>query len=77
MLLFIQQLGSLIPDQVLTGACNVPDDSQSQSFFSDDSDDDMHSDASEDPNDTDNVRGPDWRFVDSNIPVYHLSQLRS
>ena len=44
---------SVPPDQVLTGARN---DSQSQSLFSDDGDDDMHSDVSEDP---ENACGPD------------------
>ena len=35
------------------------DDSQSQSLLSDEGDKDMNSDASEDPNDADNVCGPD------------------
>ena len=50
---------SVLPDQVLTESRNDPDDSQSQSLLSDEGDKDMNSDASEDPNDADNVRGPD------------------
>ena len=50
---------SVLPDQVLTEARNDPDDSQSQSLLSDEGDKDMNSDASEDPNDADNVREPD------------------
>ena len=50
---------SVLSDQVLTEAGKDPDDSQSQSLLSDEGDEDMNSDASEDPNDPDNVRGPD------------------
>ena len=59
-------------DRVLVGVRNVPVDCQSQSILSDDGDDAMHSDASEDPHDADNEYGLDLavrREKDPGLPL--------